>query len=36
VRAVSYLLRKVANREWIQSRRKKFLSVNKDEKVLEI
>jgi hypothetical protein len=27
-----YLLRKVANREWNQPRRKKFIVVNKDEK----
>jgi hypothetical protein len=26
------LLRKSANREWIQLRRKKFVAVNKDEK----
>ena len=26
------LLRKAANREWNQSRRKKFVAVNKDEK----
>ena len=27
-----YLLRKAANREWNQPRRKKFVAVNKDEK----
>ena len=32
VRSVSYLLRKAANREWKQPRRKKFVVVNKDEK----
>ena len=32
VRAMGYLLRKVANREWNQLRRKKFVTVNKDEK----
>jgi hypothetical protein len=26
-----YLLRKAANREWYQPRRKKFVAVNKDE-----
>jgi hypothetical protein len=27
-----YLLRKAANREWNQARRKKFVAVNKNEK----
>ena len=31
-RVISYLLRKTANREWIQPRRKKFVAINKDEK----
>ena len=35
-RAVGYLLRKAANREWNQPRRKKFVVVNKDEKGVEI
>ena len=30
-----YLLRKVANREWNQPRRKKFVAVNKDGKRVE-
>jgi hypothetical protein len=34
-RAVIYLLRKAANREWKQPRRKKFVEVNKDEKGVE-
>jgi hypothetical protein len=34
--ALGYLLRKAANREWNQPRRKKFVAVNKDEKELEI
>ena len=29
---MGYLLRKAANREWNQPRRKKFVAVNKDEK----
>jgi hypothetical protein len=29
---MGYLLRKVANREWKQPRRKKFVAVNKNEK----
>jgi hypothetical protein len=29
-RAMGYLLRKAANREWNQPRRKKFVAVNKD------
>jgi hypothetical protein len=29
-------LRKAANREWNQPRRKKYVAVNKDEKELEI
>jgi hypothetical protein len=31
-RTMGYLLRKTANREWKQTRRKKFVAVNKDEK----
>ena len=31
-RAVGYLLRKAANREWNQPRRKNFVAVNEDEK----
>ena len=31
-RAMAYLLRKAANREWNQSRRNMFVTVNKDEK----
>jgi len=31
-RAMGYLLRKAANREWNQPRRKKSVTVNKDEK----
>jgi hypothetical protein len=30
-RAMGYLLRKAANREWNQTRKKKFVTVNKDE-----
>ena len=33
-RDLGYLLRKVANRQWNQPRRKKFVAVNKDEKVV--
>jgi hypothetical protein len=29
---MGYLLRKAANREWNQPRRKKFVGLNKDEK----
>jgi hypothetical protein len=29
---MGYLLRKTANMEWKQARRKKFVAVNKDEK----
>jgi len=32
VRAMDYLLRKTANREWNQHRRKTFVAVNEDEK----
>jgi hypothetical protein len=32
VRAIRYLLKKTTNRECNQSRRKKFVGVNKDEK----
>jgi hypothetical protein len=35
-RAMGYMLRKAANREWNQSRRKQFVAVNKDEKRVEI
>ena len=35
-RAMGYLLRKAANREWNQPRRKQFVAVNKDEKGVEI
>ena len=31
-RAMGYMLRKVANREWNQPRRKQFVAVNEDEK----
>jgi len=34
-RITGYLLRKAANREWNQLRRKKFIVVNKDEKGVE-
>jgi hypothetical protein len=34
-RAMGYLLRKAANREWKQPRRKKVVAVNKDEKGVE-
>jgi hypothetical protein len=33
-RTTGYLLRKAANREWNQTRRKKFVAVNKYEKVV--
>ena len=36
VRAMGYMLRKAANREWNQPRRKQFVAVNKDEKGVEI
>ena len=35
-RAMGYMLRKAANREWNQPRRKQFEAVNKDEKGVEI
>jgi hypothetical protein len=35
-RVMGYMLRKAANREWNQPRRKQFVSVNKDEKGVEI
>jgi hypothetical protein len=35
-RAMWYMLRKAANREWNQPRRKQFVAVNKDEKVVVI
>jgi hypothetical protein len=35
-RAMAYMLRKAANREWNQPRRKQFVAVNKDEKGMEI
>jgi hypothetical protein len=31
-RTMGYMLRKAANREWNQPRRKQFVAVNKDEK----
>ena len=34
--AMGYMLRKAANREWNQPRRKQFVAVNKDEKGVEI
>jgi hypothetical protein len=33
---MGYMLRKDANREWNQPRRKQFVIVNKDEKGVEI
>jgi hypothetical protein len=35
-RALGYVLRKAAKREWNQPRRKNFVVVNKDEKGVEI
>jgi hypothetical protein len=35
-RTMEYMLRKAANREWNQPRRKQFVAVNKDEKGVEI
>jgi hypothetical protein len=35
-RAMGYMLRKAANREWNHPRRKQFVAVNKDEKGVEI
>jgi hypothetical protein len=35
-KALGYLLRKAANREWNQPRRKKSVAVNKDKKGVEI
>jgi hypothetical protein len=35
-RAMGYLLREAANREWYQPRRKQFVTVNKDEKGVKI
>ena len=35
-RAMGYMVRKAANREWNQPRRKHFVAVNKDEKGVEI
>ena len=35
-RAMGYMLRKAANREWKQPRRKQFVAVNKNEKEVEI
>ena len=35
-RAMGYMLRKAANREWNQPRIKQFVAVNKDEKGVEI
>ena len=34
-RAMGYMLRKAANREWNQPRRKQFVAVNKDETGVE-
>ena len=36
VRAMDYLLRKAATREWNQPQREEFVAVNKDEKGVEI
>jgi hypothetical protein len=36
VRAMGYMLRKAANREWNHPRRKKSIAVNKDQKLVEI
>jgi hypothetical protein len=36
LRATGYMLRKAANREWNQPRRKQFVAVNKDEEGVEI
>ena len=36
LKPASYLLRKAANREWNQPRRKKFVAVTEDEKGVEI
>jgi hypothetical protein len=33
---MGYMLRKAANREWHQPRRKQFVAVNRDEKGVEI
>ena len=35
-RAMGYMLRKAANREWNQPRRKQFVAINKDKKGVEI
>jgi hypothetical protein len=35
-RAMGYMVRKAANREWNQPRIKQFVAVNKDEKEVEI
>ena len=35
-RAMGYMLRKAANREWNQPRRKQFIAVNKVENRVEI
>ena len=35
-RAMGYMLRKAANREWNQPRRKQFIAISKDEKGVEI
>jgi hypothetical protein len=35
-RAMGYMLRKAANREWNQPGRKQFVAVKKDEKGVEI
>ena len=35
-RAMGYMLRKAANREWNQPKRKQFVAVNKDDKGVKI
>jgi hypothetical protein len=35
-RVMEYMLRKAANREWNQPRRKQFVVVNKDEKGMKM
>jgi hypothetical protein len=35
-RAMGYMLRKAANREWNQPKRKQFVAVNKNENGVEI
>jgi hypothetical protein len=36
LRTMGYMLKKAANREWNQPRRKQFVAVNKDKKGVEI